>query len=150
MELALGHFLQLSSRTSGTSYQFQNFYIGQAVDGRSYVPFGFSGVTTSRQGDNLDAVLVFPNNELSRGWASQAVEEGWTAHVVTYLLDPDDTGSRRQLYEYWGQISAATWDDTSLNLKLNTVLNAVDGNAPVRLMHRSLVGRLPTTSGFGL
>ena len=150
MELALGHFLTLSSRSSSTQLRFQNFYIGKEIDGRSFMPFGFSGTTTNRQGDNLDATLIFPNNELSRSWASEAIEEAWTAELQVYTMSMADTTQRTLLYEYFGQVASGGWDETSLNLKLNTVLDAVGSNVPIRLMHRDLVGKLPTSSNLGL
>ena len=150
MELALGHFLTLSSRSSSTQLRFQNFYIGREIDGRSFMPFGFSGTTTNRQGDNLDATLIFPNNELSRSWASEAIEEAWTAELQVYTMNMADTTQRTLLYEYFGQVASGGWDETSLNLKLNTVLDAVGSNVPIRLMHRDLVGKLPTSSNLGL
>lgn len=150
MELALGHFLTLSSRSSSTQLRFQNFYIGKEIDGRSFMPFGFSGTTTNRQGDNLDATLIFPNNELSRSWASEAIEEAWTAELQVYTMNMADTTQRTLLYEYFGQVASGGWDETSLNLKLNTVLDAVGSNVPIRLMHRDLVGKLPTSSNLGL
>ena len=150
MELALGHFLTLSSRSSSTQLRFQNFYIGKEIDGRSFMPFGFSGTTTNRQGDNLDATLIFPNNELSRSWASEAIEEAWTAELQVYTMSTADTTQRTLLYEYFGQVTSGGWDETSLNLKLNTVLDAVGSNVPIRLMHRDLVGKLPTSTNLGL
>ena len=150
MELALGHFLTLSSRSSSTQLRFQNFYIGKEIDGRSFMPFGFSGTTTNRQGDNLDATLIFPNNELSRSWASEAIEEAWTAELQVYTMNMADTTQRTLLYEYFGQVASGGWDETSLNLKLNTVLDAVGSNVPIRLMHRDLVGKLPISSNLGL
>ena len=150
MELALGHFLTLSSRSSSTQLRFQNFYIGKEIDGRSFMPFGFSGTTTNRQGDNLDATLIFPNNELSRSWASEAIEEAWTAELQVYTMNMADATQRTLLYEYFGQVTSGGWDETSLNLKLNTVLDAVGSNVPIRLMHRDLVGKLPTSSNLGL
>ena len=150
MEYAIGHFLKLSSRTAATEVFFQNFFIGETVDGRSFMPFGFSGTTTNRQGDNLTASLVFPNNELSRSWATQALEEAWLAEVEVYLMSPTDSSQRTLLYEYFAQVTAGGWDETTLKLELSTVLDAVDGNVPIRVMHRSLVGRLPTSSSFGL
>jgi hypothetical protein len=150
MEYAIGHFLKLSSRTAGTELYFQNFFIGETVDGRDFLPFGFSGTTTNRQGDNLIASLVFPNNELSRSWATQALEEAWLADVEVYLMNPSDSSQRTLLYEYFGQVTGGGWDNVTLNLDLSTVLDAVDGNVPIRVMHRSLVGRLPTSTSFGL
>lgn len=151
MQYALGHFLEVISSSTGQSLRFQNFFVDQTVDGRGFLPFGFSGTTTNRQGDNLDATLTFPNNEISRSWAAEALEDGWTAIVDVYMmLDPADPNNRRLLYQYFGQVSSGGWDETALNLRLNTVLDAVRGNVPNRVLHRGIVGKLPTSSAAGI
>jgi hypothetical protein len=150
MEVALGHFLTLSSPGSLTELKFQNFFVGETVDGRGFLPFGFSGTTTNRQGDNLEATLVFPNNELSRSWATDAIDNAWFAEVQIYTIASDGSNQRTLLYEYFGQVASGGWDETSLNLKLSTVLDAVGSNVPIRVMHRDLVGKLPTSSNLGL
>lgn len=150
MQYALGHFLDLSSRLSSTVLRFQNFYAGETVDERLFLPFGFSGTTTNRQADNLEATLVFPNNELSRSWAMQVLDEGWAAYVEVYLMDPDDSSKRNQLYGYTGQVMGGGWDETALNLRLGTVLDAVEGNIPNRVLHRGIVGKIPPSSVAGL
>ena len=71
MEFAVGHFLDLN--VGGSSVRrWQNFWIKlKTLMFTSFIPFGFSGLTTNRQGDNIDATLVFPNNELSRQYAQR-------------------------------------------------------------------------------
>lgn len=150
MEFALGHFLTFSNRAGGSLYRFQNLFIGETVDGFSFLPFGFSGLTTSRQGDNIDAALTFPNNSLSRPWAQQAITEFWIGTVDIYSLNPSNFNDRSKLYSYVGRVSSGGWDETSLNMRLNTVIDAVQTIAPNRVLHRRLVGSLPATSSFGL
>jgi len=75
MEFAIGNYLTLTSK-AGAVYNWQNFFINETVGNYTFVPFGFSGITINRQGDNVDATLVFPNNELSRRWATEAMREG--------------------------------------------------------------------------
>lgn len=151
MEFAIGNFLRLrQARVEGAIYRWQNFHIQGTVDGYSFVPFGFSGVTVNRQGDNVDASLVFPNNELSRQWAVEAIRDGWLAVVKVMLLDPGDPSQQTELHTYAGQIAQGAWDETSLNLRLNTVLDAVGGEIPVRRLTKSLVGNLPTSSNVRL
>ena len=150
MEFALGHFLTFKSKSGGTLYRFQNLFIGETIDQFGFLPFGFSGLTTSRQGDNIDATLTFPNNSLSRPWAQQAITEFWIGTVDVYSLNPDNFNDRTLLYSYVGRVSSGGWDETSLNLRLNTVLDAVQKVAPCRVLHKKLVGSIPATSSFGL
>jgi spore cortex formation protein SpoVR/YcgB (stage V sporulation) len=80
----------------------------------------------------------------------QVLDEGWAAYVEVYLMDPDDSSKRNQLYGYTGQVMGGGWDETALNLRLGTVLDAVEGNIPNRVLHRGIVGKIPPSSVAGL
>jgi hypothetical protein len=149
MEFALGNYLTLTS-PAGATYNWQNFFINETVNGYSFVPFGFSGITINRQGDNVDATLAFPNNELSRRWSIEALREGWLADVKVMLLNPADRSQQEQLHSYTGQIAGGGWSETTLTLKLNTVLDAVGAEVPKRRLRQRLVGQLPMTSNVRL
>ena len=149
MELAYGQFLDLTSG-NGTVYRWQNFWIKENVDGYSFIPFGFSGLTTNRQGDNVDAILVFPNNELSRQWALLATQQKWLAKIQVLLFDPDDKTKRTVLHNYIGQVSTSGWGDTTINLRLNTLLDAVGSDIPARRLTQNLVGYVPISSNIQL
>ena len=149
MDFAIGQFLDLTDG-KGSIFRWQNFWIKETVDGYSFVPFGFSGATSNRQGDNIDATLVFPNNELSRQWALSAVNERWLAKVKVQLFDPNDKTQQTNLYNYVGQVATGAWDDTSINVRLNTMIDAVGGDIPARRLTQNLVGYLPTTSNIQL
>lgn len=151
-ELAIGHFLTLYSNTEGNETQhFQNFYINEDVeyddDTYSFLPFGFGGITISRSGDNVDANLVFPNNDLSRDWSVVSIRSAWVARIRTMRLDPSDsTATPTLFYDYTGQISEGGWDNTTVNMTVNSVLNAVSSNIPHRVLEMSNVGYIPTTT----
>ena len=178
MELALGNFLTLrvppASSINGPGYiqapdgwselRFQNFWIGQnalwkdvdfpgAIEQtHAFLPFGFSGAVVSRQGDNIEASLIFPNSEISRSFLDQAVRDRWAAVVrvveVTNLEDADTYPT--QLYRYKGIVSAGGWGETTLQLSLSSVLDAVGLNLPARSIHQRLVGNVPFTSNIAL
>ena len=151
-ELAIGHFLTLFPKTaSNGTLRFQNFYINQNVSDNgedfSFLPFGFSGISINRAGDNVDASLVFPNTGLSRPWSVVSIRNAWVARVQTMLLNPNDqAATKQQLYDYTGQISEGGWDNTTVTVTLNSVLNAVSANVPHRVLDQSLVGFIPTTT----
>lgn len=153
MELALGTFLTFTA-DANVSQRFQNFFINETVTqaGNSFgfLPFGFSGVTINRTGDNTEASLIFPNKTLSRAWAVEAIEKRWLARVQVVLLDPDDRTQFNQLHQYYGQVAGGQWDETSLRLVLSTVLDAVGTDVPMRRLTQRLIGAIPVTSGVRL
>lgn len=153
MELAIGNFVTLSA-SDIVKYRFQNFFINQSVtfenNAYGFLPFGFSGVTINRTGDNTEASLVFPNNALSRAWTTEAVRDRWLAHVRVIILDPDDSTSFNVLHQYYGQIASAMWGDTNVQLATNTILDAVGADIPRRKLTQKLVGNLPTTANVYL
>lgn len=153
MEFAVGNFLTLT--TSGTvQHRFQNFFIGETItyEGNSFgfLPFGFSGVTVNRTGDNTEASVLLPNNNISRSWAVEAIEKRWLAQVQVMLLDPDDRNSFTQMHQYVGQVAGGQWDESSLQLTLSTVLDAVGSDVPTRKLTQKLIGAIPVTSGLRL
>lgn len=151
--LAIGNYLTLKN-AKGVVHRFQNFHIGvsSSFEGASYtfLPFGFSGISINRTGDNTEASLVFPNNDLSRNWALQAVTERWIGIVYVMLLNPDNTSTGERLNQCVGQIASGDWDETAVKLNLNTVLDAVGSDVPLRRLTQSLVGALPITSNVRL
>jgi hypothetical protein len=154
MDLALGNYLVLSTPRDGQKFYYQNFYIGKTATfgGEQYgfLPFGFSGVTVNRTGDNVEAALVFPNNQISRAWGLKAVQDLWIATVTVMILDPDDTTNGELLHRYVGQVSNGSWDEVTLQLRLDTVLDAVGTDVPMRRLTQSLVGAIPTSSNVRL
>ena len=150
MELAVGNYLTLKQPDGTVRYRSQNFFVGQNVtyenESWSFLPFGFSGITINRSGDNTDASLVFPNNELSRNWSVEALRDRWTAIVYVMLLDPVNRTVTSRMHQYYGQVAGGEWDETALTLQLNTVLDAVGSDFPVRRLNQRLVGALPVSN----
>jgi hypothetical protein len=153
IELALGNYLTFNFNGNAL-YRFQNFHIAEPAtfNGETYqfLPFIFSGVSISRTGDNIDASVAFPNNELSRAWAVAAIENKWTASVYVMVLNPDDRTMGTKMYEYHGQVAEGNWDETTLKIVLNTVLDAVGADVPMRRLTQKLVGAIPMSSNVRL
>jgi phage-related protein len=154
MELALGNYLDLSTQSGGKVYHYQNFYINKTAtfQGRDYrfLPFGFSGVTVNRTGDNVEASLVFPSNQISRGWVVNAIEDFWVATVYVMILDPDNPDTPDLLNRYIGQVSTGGWNEIVVTLRLNTVIDAVGSEVPMRRLTQELVGAIPTSTNVRL
>ncbi len=149
-EINLGVLLTLNN---DSSYSFQNYKIGSSViySGRTYdfAPFSFSGAVSNLQGDNLDAGLVFAANKVTRAWAETAISQGWVGVVQVMLLD-ETSAIQRVLYNYTGKIASGGWDDTRIELSLNTVMDSVRGSVPGRRMNHQLVGEIPITASINV
>lgn len=149
MELSIGNYIHFTTSTPGTEYRFQNFYISKTVSYNaqswSFLPFGFSGVSINRNGDNTDASLILPNNRLSRAWVLEAVQQRWLVRVYVMLLDPANSEEPSLMHQYIGQVASGRWDETSLTLTTNTVLDAVGGEIPQRRITQTLVGHIPVS-----
>ncbi len=163
--LSIGHYLRFYNDAGGLAHAFQNFYLSENVTHQgvdySFVPFGFSGMSTSRQGDLSPATLVFPNTALSRGYLDEALRGGvdtasnygrlpYVGEVDVNILNPDTRAVTTTLLTYTGSSTAGGWNDTQLTVELSSVLDAVTGDVPTRTLHRALVGGLPTTGNIQL
>ena len=152
-QIALCHCLQLSS-ANDSKYRFQNFFIGGSVkfDDQTYTfaPFGFSGVTFNRSGENSEATLVFPNKDIIRQFVNKSVMQKWTAQVSTCLVTDIEDKTLSALYTYTGSVSGGVWKGESLGLSLTSILDAVSGNVPTRNMEVSQVGPLPISGAINL
>jgi len=146
MEYAYGHLLDIGPSGQAAQYRFQNYAINQNVNGYLFLPFSFGGAVATLQGDNLDATLQFANTDMTRAWVTEALDNLWVAKVTTVLWEPSTGAVQRNLYQYWGSCSAGGWDQTALQISLNSVLDAVQANIPGRRLHRWQVGSIPFTA----
>lgn len=152
-QIAICHCLELIS-SNDSKYRFQNFFIGGGVnfEGQTYTfaPFGFSGATFNRSGENSEASVVFANKDLIRQFVNTAVLQGWTAKVSTCMVTDIEAKSLVTLYSYTGSVSGGVWKGESLGLSLTSVLDAVSANVPARNMEVAQVGPLPISGGINL
>jgi len=154
--LAFAQYLTLRSETALGGFLFQNYWVGEDApffnvetgvpNYFGFLPFAFSGVTVTKTGDNQPAALAFPNNVLSRDFATVAVSERYIANVRTVLINPDNKEDYTLINRYIGQIITGKWDSTTLTLELASVLDAVGTDVPRKRLTQQLVGHLPLTS----
>lgn len=155
MTIAIGTYLKLLRADGSDPYlQFQNFHQGETriYDEQLYMfaGFGFSGGTLDLQAANISASLVFSLNPLSLSTFQQAADERWLARVRTVWLDPetfDETGNHSE--EVYA-ITGLNHDTSRLSVALGSPIDAVQQNAPRRVLTTRLVGALPSTGEINL
>jgi hypothetical protein len=137
-------------------YRGQNFFINDQPsydDGNGpaqylFVPFAFTGITVTRNGDNESTSLILPNNTIVRVWTTALMTVGrrWVAKVDTLIVDPDDSTKYNPLSTYTGQVVNAGWAGPRLEIQLGSVLDAVGADVPRRRITEGAFGPLPTTA----
>jgi len=146
MEFVYGHLLEVGRTGQLNQFKFQNYAVGQNVGDYSFLPFGFGGAMATLQGDNLDATLQFANTQLTRNFVVEALDNTYVAKVTTVLWDSSTYAVEKTLYEYFGACSSGGWDETAIQVQLNSVLDAVQANVPGRRLYRQQVGNIPFTA----
>ena len=164
-QFAFGHAIIINKGGKEDVERFQNFFIGGSFkhtqggtgNERTYkfAPFGFSGVTVNRTGDGMEATLVFPNNDVTRGWAVNAIEQNHFIQVDVLIIEDTDpeTGPEAThtiVHTYTGQVTGGQWDNVSVNIELSSVLDAVGTDVPRRSLTQDLVGNLPVSNSVRL
>lgn len=115
-------------------------YQNKDIQAGNFLPFGFSGAVFNRNGDNVEATLTLPRNDLSNSWARDLVEY---CRVVTV----SEVVNGATVFTYNGQATSSTIDETVVGIKLSSVLDAVGLDVPWRYLTGDLIGPLPTMSG---
>lgn len=155
MEFNYGHLLEVGPTGELNRYRFQNFRLPGEVrpnivtnDGKfyDYLPFGFGGAMATLSGDRLDATLQFASTNIARNFIVEALDNSYVCKVTTVLWNASSYEIERSLYEYFGAAAAGGWDETVLQVKLNSVLDAVEANVPGRRLRRQQVGNIPFTA----
>ena len=155
---AFGHALQIVVE-GNADFRFQNFFIGETITNESepydFVPFGYSGTSQNRTGDGTSCELMLPNSTenvgvLTRQFSQNAIDGRWLAYIRVLIVNPDDKSSFTTLSRFYGQVTAGAWDNSTIKMTLNSVLDAISTDIPQRKINQALVGNLPTTSGVRL
>lgn len=187
-DIGLGHFVRFYDNSDQLKWKYQNFYIGSTVkwadpagDDQDHIfaPFGFSGLSTSREGGLEPATLVFPNNQLAREQLGEAlrgaplpttagdeyvftdgvVDMPYVAEVdvcrIDSQYDPNTDGSIdsqaiTRMVTYTGQCTGGGWGDTALQIQLSSVIDAATADVPTRTLQQRLIGNLPFSSNVRL
>jgi len=150
MRVAIGTYIHFRLFDGGaTDYAFQNFHQNDTriINGIPYMyaGFGFSGMSVSLEGSNIDAQLVFAVSDLLLSFIQQATDDHWIVRVNTIWLDPDTLNETTDFMQEVYQVNSFSTDNTRLSLQLGSPLDAVASQVPKRTLRQTLVGALPAT-----
>lgn len=115
-----------------------------------YLPFIYQGAAKNRSGDNLEAGLLFANNDLAMNYAQEAVLNKYYVEIFVSIVDPA-TLEPKQIYgnyfltrDNW-LAASMSYDFETIEIILSSSIDAVGTTAPNRRLTTGLVGSLPVT-----
>lgn len=150
--VALTTFIEVTSSSGQVQHRFQNSLPGQSItlNGASYpfLSFIYQGAAKNRTGDNLESSLVMASNELSMGYAAQAVANRWNVRVDSCSMNPTTfTVAKVLTTEYW-LAASMSYGVEKVEVLLSSSIDAVGASAPTRVLTRDLVGALPSSANI--
>ncbi len=78
------------------------------------------------------------------------IRDQWLVTCRVMLINPDDRNSPTLLTSYTAQVVGGGWSDTSIEVRMASVLDAVGADVPRKKLTKQLVGNLPLTSSVRL
>lgn len=152
-EISYGHLLRLHSPVTGKPrYNFQNFALTKEITHQNtaygFAPFGFSGVTVNKSGDNQLTQIALPPDNLSKQIAIYLSSGDWVANIDMLIINPGNVTDFAVLSSFAGQVSGLLWSETDLRLEVSSVIDAVGNDVPRRRITEDIFGPLPSTSNL--
>jgi len=150
--MAFGQGLVLIGPDASFSFQNYNVEGNTTLEGRifTFLPFTYTGISLNRSGDNVSTEIAVPNTEISRPWATTAINSGWLGRVLNLEVDVGNPSNANIMHTYIGQVTSGGWDQQAVILRLNSVLDAVESEVPWQYLSKTNVGPLPISSNVRL
>lgn len=149
MSIAIGTYVELTREQN-----YQNFHAHQIRRFNSrefmYASFGYSGSTTDLQSGNVDAQLVFANNDFVLGLANQLADAGSIIRINTVWLNPTTFKELSSYTQDTFMVTGYESDTTRVAFRLSSPLDAVTADVPRRRLASQLVGSLPSSGDVQL
>ena len=115
-----------------------------------YLPFIYQGAAKNRSGDNLEAGLLFANNDLAMNYAQEAVLNKYYVEIFVSVVDPANLQPKKIYGNYFltrdnWLAASMSYDFETIEIILSSSIDAVGTTAPNRRLTTGLVGSLPVT-----
>ena len=156
-DVALAHYVRFLDKSGAfiENRAYQNFFVSEqrALAGVGYVfaPFGLTGMTSTRGGDNPTTNLVSIPNDLSVSLFAEAVLASWLLQVQTVNIVVTEGGGMDEgdvlMSDIWA-CSGSSQDHEKIVLILSSPLDATQAQVPKRVLSSYLVGSVPPSGAI--
>lgn len=144
MAVGISQYLRIFK--GATTYKkWQSYYVGQTIDGYSYLPFETSSIVASYSADQSSSSVRLPATPEVVAAVEAAIANAYFAELKLYqfqTIGQNDAPPPDQelIASYVGEIIAGRSDLTSLTLELGSSLDPVGAQIPPRRYTIELVG----------
>lgn len=156
-DVAFAHYIRFLDKSGAyiPNRNYQNFFVAEqrTFSGVGYVfaPFGLTGMTSTRGGDNPTTNLVSIPNDLSVSLVAEAALASWLVEVRTVNITVTEAGSMTEgavlISDIWS-CSSGNQDSEKIVLILSSPLDATQAQVPKRVLSSYLVGSVPPTGAI--
>jgi hypothetical protein len=133
----------------GIRLQWQNFFVGQNIDGYAFKPFTVSEIVMNRAADEGGLQVEMPCIKLDLDFFRASLDAERLLEVVLYEMNvdsgiPGGIGGATVVSRFVGEIISISTDLVKIELDVGAAIDAISGEIPGRRVTTSVVGRLPT------
>ena len=127
---------------------WQNFWVGESVNGMQFVSFDVSEVMMNRSADEGGVTLTIPATNAHLQLIDTAIADEYLCQIQIVEMPADvgafDVNSSTLIAQFVGEVLAMQTDLTQIEVEIGTAMDAISGDIPGRKITTSLVGRLPS------
>ena len=150
MTIAIVNYL--TSSGGGSSWSFQNFFVGSTTIYNSvsynFAAFGITGQGARKGGDRSQINLVLGYGPLSLNFATEIVQNRHLVTIKTVLLEGVNLTPVSLLSDEIWTAASMEVDVEKIIIRLTSPLDAVRQQFPRRQLNSKLVGSLPITGNL--
>lgn len=156
-DVALAHYVRFLDKSGAfiPNRNYQNFFVSETrtLSSVNYVfaPFGLTGMTSTRGGDNPTTNMVSIPNDLSVSLVAEAVIASWLVQVQTVNITVTEAGDMSEgavlMSDIWA-CSGSNQDHEKIVLILSSPLDATQAQVPKRVLSSYLVGSVPPSGAI--
>lgn len=156
-DIAIAHYIRFLDKSGAyiLNRNYQNFFIAEqrSLSGVGYVfaPFGLTGMTSTRGGDNPTSSMVSVPNDLTVSLVAEATIASWLVEIKTVNIAVTENGGMSEgavlMSDIWA-CSSGNQDHEKVVLNLSSPLDATQAQVPKRVLSSYIVGSVPPTGAI--
>jgi hypothetical protein len=125
---------------------YQNYWIGQTVQGATFYPFVCDGFLASATSGQDSMLITLPLTADAVSWLEGGIASAWVVTVKLYQFDPASAvfpPSLSLVTEYNGEVIGGRRNAAEVTIEVGSSLSPVAAQMPPRKYTTTLIGEPP-------